>query len=95
MISPRREQQPDGQIEGLLTADGDQDLVGVRDDAAFREHTLDELFDQHLIVGVRIVCGPVADLDDIHGIAYALAPALDGEERRVYQPAYEGIAVPD
>ena len=65
----------------------------MRDDAAPCQHTLNELLDQHLVVDGRVIGSPVCDLDDVHGIAHALAPARNGEERRIYQAAHEGISV--
>ena len=61
----RRQQKLDRKVERLLAADRDQDLVGMGDDAALCEHALNELLDQHRIVDIRVVGGPVPDLDDV------------------------------
>ena len=64
----------------LLAANRDKDFVGMSDDAALCKYPLDQLLDQHFVVSSGIVSCPIGELDDIDGIAHALAPARDGEE---------------
>ena len=90
-----RQEELDREVEGLLAADGHEHLVRMGDDAALREHALDQLLDQHLVVDGGVVGGPVPDLDDVDRVAHALAPARDGEQRRVGEAAYEGVAEAD
>lgn len=92
MVS-RRQQQLDGKIDGLLSPNGDEDLVGMGDDAPPCEDTLYQLLDQHLVVDRGVVGRPARDLDNVDGIAHAFPPARDREEGRVNEAAHERASV--
>ena len=56
------DEQLDRQVQCLLSACRDEHFVGPRVDAAPRQHLAPDFLDQHRVVGVRGVRGPVADL---------------------------------
>jgi len=77
----------------VLTTHCHEHLVGPGEDAAPGHHTMDQLLDQHLVVGLGEIRGAAANPHDVHRIPHALPPVPEREQRRVDLTAHEGVPI--
>ena len=88
------EQQSGNQIEALLRADGDEDLVGFRLDPARRQQLLADHVDQHRVVGGDTVLKARVGVRLIERVAQATDPCARREAAAVDLAGQERIRVP-
>ncbi|MCY1227923.1 hypothetical protein D9M72_402140 [compost metagenome] len=87
------DQQVGQQVQRLLCAHGDHDLVGAGPDAAARQHAGADLLHQRLVVAQDHVLGPVVDVEHAERLQAAFAPVGGGEQRGVVLAVDKGIRV--
>ena len=81
------------QVQGVLSAQGDEDFVFFRAHAAARQHARPDLLDKLRIVLVETVLGPGVNGIEGQGLARGDAPIVHRKELRIRLPVNEGIGV--